>query len=108
MENGNKSVRRKCLNPSKCQEKAYVKSVMSDLEEEDGFFQVGDRSAPRKRRDPSKWQRNVISQCKRDDYEKQAINSFPDRGHKKYNKKGKKKSKKKMNVLSAVKFKSTM
>lgn len=78
----------KCRNSSICKEKAIVKTFLDDLEQEDGFFEIGEKSAPRKRRDPSKWKKNKVSQCKRVTYEQQAINSLPNCGHSK----GKKKS----------------
>lgn len=50
---------------------------------DDGFVEIGDRSNPRKRRDPSKWKRNILGQLKRDDYEKQYTSSVSKCVHKK-------------------------
>lgn len=87
MEIGDRSIRPKCRNPVNCQEKASVKKILEDLEEEDSFHEIGENSAPRKRRDESKWKKNKRAQCKRDNYEQQAINSLPKCMHNKGKKK---------------------
>lgn len=57
--------------------------------DEDGFIEIGDRSKPPKRHDPSKWKRNVQAKIKRETYEMQSSFSVPKcvhlRGHFKCN-----------------------
>lgn len=72
----NAKKKRKC-----CKKVAEVNDDKFD-DEEDGFLEIGDRSAPPKRRDPSKWKRNVQSQQKRDIYKKESRSSVPNCRHK--------------------------
>lgn len=68
----------------KCEGSAAV-TVVNDIdweEDEDGFIEIGDRSKPRKRRDPSKWKRNIEAKVKREIYEQQSSSSIPKCVHK--------------------------
>lgn len=67
--------KRKC-SEKKCKKIAEAVVDISE-DEEDGFIEIGDRSAPRKSLDPSKWKKNVKLQVKRLAYEKKSIDSVP-------------------------------
>lgn len=80
-KNGEPNCKKKLKIIRKCCEQKRSKSVEEnaiDLEEdEDGFAEIGDRSKPKKRRDPSKWKRNIEAKLKRDLYEQQSSSSIP-------------------------------
>lgn len=92
-----KATKRKQNDAPNCQEISHPKRKCSDKkckniieaaddifleEEEDGFVEIGDRSAPRKSLDPSKWKRNLQQQAKRLQYEKKSSASVPTCKHK--------------------------
>lgn len=70
--------KRKC-SEQKCKKINEHDDIGSD---EDGFIEIGDRSKPPKRHDPSKWKRNVQAKIKRDIYEMQSSLSVPECLHK--------------------------
>lgn len=65
--------------PKNCKKVQKRENVDSD---EDGFVEIGERSDPRKRRDPSKWKRNLLAKAKRDNYKQQSTSSVPKCVHK--------------------------
>lgn len=81
MKINNEFVQRKCKQPSNCQDKIKFNRVLNNFDDEDGFVEIGDRSAPRKCRDPSKWKKNLKSELKREVYKNQANNSVPNCVH---------------------------
>lgn len=79
--------KKKSVQPkSECTKKCANKTVTApeDVleEEEDGFVEIGNRSAPRKIRNPSKWKKNVHNQIKRDVYQTESVLSVPKCKHK--------------------------
>lgn len=72
--------RKKCKNTINCTEKSSFRKLLENLAEEDGFIEIGSRSDPRKRRDPAKWKRNVISRQKRENYK--SVQCLPNCVHK--------------------------